>query len=960
MRHQKGYWTEKESDGTLINNSTFKSDTNYYLYLRINLSKVNYVFDENVKVKVGGWELPNKKDGNIASGKSCYETKGNSVMVYIHTDVINHVHIYTDTFDETCNECGHTRTIFKIKTAQDYEAAKTNSANYEHYVICKDISKTGITGNPWVFSSNHSEYTIDLNTYDLPENIIHFKLPETDTKINLVNAYASGVRGQINGVKNSNIIYLTSDNDKGSHTLNVQNVIFNGIDTNVGGTHGGNTIFTTSLKDCALIVNNCDIRGFYEAFSGFSDYKISNTLIYNYEKEGVCAPGHLICYQEKEPEIREILGKNQQLLIKDLEGNWEEAYGYDYPRDYGGSDFYKFEINTSLNISIDYEAEKLTGFTKGAYYYVDKSEGRAQETTKDIDPSWFGATIKLKRKCSDGTYPEKDLEIPARPVLTVNDFTIQAPSSSTAEDGRIKKKSHITAPLEYSKDNGTTWTRASNAGIGSLADGESILVRQEAVKGKSFRGEILTITMHACSLKAHEAKAESCTEDGNIAYYECTTCGKLYKDADKSEEFTDISETLIKATGHNYSKKDYNKANLRTTAANCSEYSTYWYLCKNCDMNAKDDPSATNKYFLGTQGEHDYVKVDGKPATCREIGEKEHYKCSICQLLFNAPNALTDAESLKLDKLEHVVEDKWLDYGSNTKHVKVCKNCREVRVSEPHTGGTATCNKKAVCETCGIEYGEKNPSNHAGGTELVNKKDAVHKTQTKGYTGDTKCLGCNAIISTGTDIAPSAHTPAATYTHNSTHHWKICTVDGCGVEIAGSKETHSFEWIIDKPATASQKGSKHEECKVCHLKKAAVEIPVIIEEKPTEPTTKPTEPTTKPTEPTTKPTEPTTKPTEPTTKPTQQTTKPTEQTTKPTESTTKPTDPIANFLLGDVNGDGHVKANDARTALRAAAKLQELDEKALKAADLDGNGKVTAAEARKILRFAAKLDKELG
>ena len=65
------------------------------------------------------------------------------------------------------------------------------------------------------------------------------------------------------------------------------------------------------------------------------------------------------------------------------------------------------------------------------------------------------------------------------------------------------------------------------------------------------------------------------------------------------------------------------------------------------------------------------------------------------------------------------------------------------------------------------------------------------------------------------------------------------------------------------------------------------------------------------------------------------------------------------FILGDVNGDGLVKANDARTALRAAAKLEELDEKALKAADIDGNGKVTAAEARKILRFAAKLDKEL-
>ena len=36
---------------------------------------------------------------------------------------------------------------------------------------------------------------------------------------------------------------------------------------------------------------------------------------------------------------------------------------------------------------------------------------------------------------------------------------------------------------------------------------------------------------------------------------------------------------------------------------------------------------------------------------------------------------------------------------------------------------------------------------------------------------------------------------------------------------------HQYEWVIDKEATATEKGSKHEECKVCHDKKAAVEIP---------------------------------------------------------------------------------------------------------------------------------------
>ena len=31
-----------------------------------------------------------------------------------------------------------------------------------------------------------------------------------------------------------------------------------------------------------------------------------------------------------------------------------------------------------------------------------------------------------------------------------------------------------------------------------------------------------------------------------------------------------------------------------------------------------------------------------------------------------------------------------------------------------HTGGTATCTNRAVCEVCGVEYGETNPANHTG------------------------------------------------------------------------------------------------------------------------------------------------------------------------------------------------------------------------------------------------------
>ncbi len=57
-----------------------------------------------------------------------------------------------------------------------------------------------------------------------------------------------------------------------------------------------------------------------------------------------------------------------------------------------------------------------------------------------------------------------------------------------------------------------------------------------------------------------------------------------------------------------------------------------------------------------------------------------------------------------------------------------------------------------------------------------------------------------------------------------------------------------------------------------------------------------------------------------------------------------------------MNKDGNVNAKDARLALRAAAKLETLDELQAKLADVTEDGKVKAGDARMILRIAAKLE----
>ena len=97
----------------------------------------------------------------------------------------------------------------------------------------------------------------------------------------------------------------------------------------------------------------------------------------------------------------------------------------------------------------------------------------------------------------------------------------------------------------------------------------------------------------------------------------------------------------------------------------------------------------------------------------------------------------------------------------------------------------------------------------------------------KRYEGDASD-GSDSTMWVLTDLTM---TPAADgHTHNygtewkydETNHWHECE---CGNKA--DITAHNFKWIVDKEATATEKGSKHEECAVCGYKKAAVDIPKI-------------------------------------------------------------------------------------------------------------------------------------
>ena len=72
----------------------------------------------------------------------------------------------------------------------------------------------------------------------------------------------------------------------------------------------------------------------------------------------------------------------------------------------------------------------------------------------------------------------------------------------------------------------------------------------------------------------------------------------------------------------------------------------------------------------------------------------------------------------------------------------------------------------------------------------------------------------------GYEIAPKLehiHDYGNTYKTDADNHWKECR---CG--DVTERNAHNFVWVTDKEATATEDGSKHEECTVCEYRKKAV------------------------------------------------------------------------------------------------------------------------------------------
>ncbi len=117
-------------------------------------------------------------------------------------------------------------------------------------------------------------------------------------------------------------------------------------------------------------------------------------------------------------------------------------------------------------------------------------------------------------------------------------------------------------------------------------------------------------------------------------------------------------------------------------------------------ITAQNTAAVASSICVDYYGGHDLVDKDGKKATCTEDGYEAGRECSRCG--YKEGFAVIEAAG--------------------------------------HTGGTATCTKKAVCEVCHQEYGDIEPDHHEDGLTYVEAKAAT--TQAEGNIEYWYCKDC--------------------------------------------------------------------------------------------------------------------------------------------------------------------------------------------------------------------------
>ena len=168
--------------------------------------------------------------------------------------------------------------------------------------------------------------------------------------------------------------------------------------------------------------------------------------------------------------------------------------------------------------------------------------------------------------------------------------------------------------------------------------------------------------------------------------------------------------------------------------------------------------------------------------------------------------------------------------------------------------GVATASEVTFVEGANVKFSGVNPlgiyleTTHAGTQVAVSfEKNVTLSSDVENFVAVSIKKDANAKVenpeNAGLDtdkngnLVPHEHVFGEAWMSDETGHWHVCA---CGEKQDVAQ--HTFQWVVDKEATATENGSKHEECTVCGYAKQAVVIPATGTTQPSEqPSTQPSE-----------------------------------------------------------------------------------------------------------------------
>ncbi len=178
---------------------------------------------------------------------------------------------------------------------------------------------------------------------------------------------------------------------------------------------------------------------------------------------------------------------------------------------------------------------------------------------------------------------------------------------------------------------------------------------------------------------------------------------------------------------------------------------------------------------------HNLKLIAVKPATCSTTGMNAHYTCEGCGKYFDEDKNETTEVALTIPATGDHNYGAWVSNDNGT-HTSTCTTCSHSETKNC-SGGTATCENKAVCSVCGAEYGEKLGhdwnawvSNGDGTHTRTCKRDSGHKENGTCSGGKATCTSkavCDVCRTPYGDTVP--HNTTQYGGKDSSGHWDTCS-----------------------------------------------------------------------------------------------------------------------------------------------------------------------------------------